>query len=339
MISVINYDGRMDSVTLDDVDRGLLHALRIDGRAPFAKVADVLDVSENTVARRYRRLREAGVARVVGTVNGPLLGYTSWTIRIRCTPDAAAPIAAALATRPDTFWVHILSGGTEISCNVQTPGDDERDALLMDKLPRTRRVLDISAHALLGGGTVPGEWAGLDWLTEDQVARLRPEPAGAVATLADGDHALLAALAQDGRMSYADLGARTGWSDSTVKRRMAQLRGALVFDVDVPPKALGYLAEARLWMTVRPSALLATAEAMAAHPETSFAAVTTGRTNLVAAVVCRDSRDLYRYLTESVGHLDDVHTVETAPLIRTVKRQGAVTAASTAGSPRRSSPR
>jgi DNA-binding Lrp family transcriptional regulator len=92
-------------------------------------------------------------------------------------------------------------------------------------------------------------------------------------------------------------------------------------------------------MTVRPSALLATADAMAAHPETSFAAVTTGRTNLVAAVVCRDSRDLYRYLTESVGRLNDVHTVETAPLIRTVKRQGAVTAASTADSRRRSSPR
>lgn len=105
----------------------------------------------------------------------------------------------------------------------------------------------------------------------------------------------------------------------------------LVFDVDMPPRALGYRAEARLWMTVRPSAVRATAEAMAAHPETSFAAVTTGRTNLVAAVD--------RYLTESVGGLDDVHTIETAPLIRTVKRQGAVMAASTAGSPRRSSPR
>ncbi len=334
----------MDSVILDDVDRGLLHALRIDGRAPFAKVAEVLDVSENTVARRYRRLREAGVVRVTGSVNGPRLGRTSWTIRVRCTPDAGALIAAALAKRPDTYWVHILSGGTEISCNVQSPSDDERDALLMDKLPRTTQVLDVSAHALLGSGVVPGEWAGLDWLTQDQTTRLRPdppEPGDEVVTLDDGDQTLLDALAQDGRTSYADLAARTGWSDSTVKRRMAQLRhdGVLVFDVDVPPRALGYRAEARLWLTVRPSGLLTTASELAAHPETSFVAVTTGRTNLVAAVVCRDSRDLYRYLTERVGRLDDVHTVETAPLIRTVKRQGAVTAASSAGSRRPSSPR
>ena len=58
--------------------------------------------------------------------------------------------------------------------------------------------------------------------------------------------------------------------------------------------------------------------------ETSFTAITTGRTNLMAAVVCRNSRDLYRYLAERISALDDVHTVETAPLIRTVKRAGAV---------------
>ncbi|MFD7134491.1 AsnC family transcriptional regulator [Streptomyces sp. NPDC059894] len=40
---------------LDDSDRGLIHALRIDGRAPFSAIADVLGVSAQTVSRRYRR--------------------------------------------------------------------------------------------------------------------------------------------------------------------------------------------------------------------------------------------------------------------------------------------
>jgi DNA-binding Lrp family transcriptional regulator len=96
----------------------------------------------------------------------------------------------------------------------------------------------------------------------------------------------------------------------------------LVFEVDVLPEVLGYHAEARLWLTVRPSGLATTAATVAAHPETSFAAVTTGRTNLVATVICRDSADLYRYLTERIGGMDDVHTAETAPLMRTVKRAG-----------------
>lgn len=53
-------------------------------------------------------------------------------------------------------------------------------------------------------------------------------------------------------------------------------------------------------------------------------ALTTGPTNLLAAVNCRDSLDLARYLTESVASLDDIRAVETAPIIRTVKRAGAL---------------
>jgi hypothetical protein len=216
---------------------------------------------------------------VVGSTNGFLLGRTSWTIRIRCTPDVAEPIAAALARRPDTFWVHILSGGTEISCNLQS-----HDAgVLMDKLPRSTRVLDVSAHAVLGGA--PTEWSGLRHLTDEQAARLTPPPPTAEPlTLDEADHALLTALARDGRAPYTTLGP----SESAARRRLTRLRGAgvLVLDLDVLPQALGHHTEAHLWLTVRPAGLATTAATVAAHPETSFTAVTTGRTNLVATVIC-----------------------------------------------------
>jgi len=47
-VGVITFPG-----TLDDVDRGLVHALQIDGRAPLRAIATVIGVSENTIARRY----------------------------------------------------------------------------------------------------------------------------------------------------------------------------------------------------------------------------------------------------------------------------------------------
>ena len=50
---------------LDAVDRRLLHALGVDGRASFRLIASVIGVSEQTAARRYRRLRDAGVVRVL----------------------------------------------------------------------------------------------------------------------------------------------------------------------------------------------------------------------------------------------------------------------------------
>jgi DNA-binding Lrp family transcriptional regulator len=92
---------------------------------------------------------------------------------------------------------------------------------------------------------------------------LRPEPPvddNTPITLDAGDNALLDALSRDGRMGYAELASVTGWSDSTVKRRMDHLRrsGVLTYMLDIPPAALGFHAEARLWMSVQPSRLAAT---------------------------------------------------------------------------------
>jgi DNA-binding Lrp family transcriptional regulator len=75
-------------------------------------------------------------------------------------------------------------------------------------------------------------------------------------------------------------------------------------------------------MKVEPSALTSVGAALAAHPAPDVVAATTGPTNLMAGVTCRDTQDLYRYLTERVAPLDGVRELETAPVIRTVKRVG-----------------
>jgi DNA-binding Lrp family transcriptional regulator len=316
---------------LDDVDRAVAHALQIDGRVPLRTIATVVGVSENTIARRYQRLRSAGVIRVVGVLNGARLGYTAWTLRLQCMPDAATAVAMALAERADTAWVCVLSGGTEISCNTEVSTADD-DSLVLSKLPRALRVTSVSAYSILRVTVLPVSWRGVRWLNVNQIEELRPQPTvedGTPPTLDEADQALLDALARDGRTGYAELASITGWSDSTVKRRMDHLRrtGVLSYVLDVLPGALGFHAEARLWMNVRPSRLSATAETLATHPEVSFAAVTTGPANLIAAVNCRDDADLYRYLTERVSTLDSIASMQTAPVIRTVKRAGALLSA------------
>ncbi|WP_179836927.1 Lrp/AsnC family transcriptional regulator [Actinomadura citrea] len=311
---------------MDSIDRGLVHALQLEGRAPFSRIAEVLGASEQTVARRYRKLRSSGAIRVVGGVDGARLGYTSWTIRLRTTPDASNALGAALARRPDTFYVHLLSGGTEISCFTQARLEDG-EASLLEKLPRTSKVLAMSAHSLLRGFALPSGWAGLAALEEERAARLRytaaPERRAAVDA---NDHALLETLAADGRTSLADLATTTGWSESTVRRRLDHLRrsGALLIQLEFDPPALGYRAQARLWMSVRPSGLVAVAETLATHPEVSFVGVTTGTTNLMAEVICRDNAHLYRYLTEQVSALDAIQTLESGPVMRTLKRTGTI---------------
>ncbi|MDN3355231.1 Lrp/AsnC family transcriptional regulator [Actinomadura sp. DC4] len=314
---------------LDELDRSIVHALHIDGRAPFSRLAAVLGVSDQTVARRYRRLRSTGSLRVIGLPNARRLGWVEWFVRVQVTPDAAVPVADALARRKDTSWVCLTSGGTQIVCVTRARSSRESDALLLGQLPRTPRVTGVTAHCLLrvfAGG--PSGWHGrADSLTPGQVAALAPEPLDASqekVVLQEGDERLLAALARDGRTTYPDLAKATGWSEMTAKRRLAQLRrrGALFFDVDIDPLLLGFETLAILWLTVDPARVRRTAEAIAAPPDVAFAAATTGPTNLLVFAACRDVDALYDFLERGIGDLPGIRQLESAPVIRNSKRSG-----------------
>ncbi|WP_246277566.1 Lrp/AsnC family transcriptional regulator [Phytohabitans rumicis] len=320
----------MDPLTLDALDRQLAHALQVDGRAPFSQIAAVLGTSDRTIARRYRRLRSAGALRVVGLPHAAALGHVDWLVRMRCTPDAAVPVAAALARRADTSWVTLLSGGTEINCITRTRAHADESELLLQKLPRTPRVTAVTAHCVLravaGTSGWPGRTAALD---PDQVAALSPEPEAATppgepVTLSTADNQLLTALAKDGRASNPALAAATGWSETTVRRRIEQLRrgNVIYFDVDVEPALFGHTAEAALWLTVAPAALTAVSRALAAHPQIGYAAAITGPANIAGSVICRDLDELYEYLADGIGSLDGVSRAETAPIVRRVKGAG-----------------
>ncbi|MEU8436587.1 AsnC family transcriptional regulator [Streptomyces sp. NPDC029216] len=315
---------------LDAFDRALAHALSIDGRAPFSRLAEVLEVSDQTVVRRYHRLRGNGLLRVVGLPVGSRVGlFESW-LRVQCAPDAAVAVAEALARRPDIAWVSLNSGGTEIHCMTRARTREDRDALLLEKLPRTRRVTAISAHTVLRkyiGG--PGVWTGLEGLRPDQVAALRPQPLApeyreARYTLDEAELALLSVLRQDGRAGYPELARASGLSESTARRRLERLRerGAVFFDVEVIPEHLGYETDTSLLLTVPPARLAEVGAALGSHPEVPFAAAITGAANLLAVVLCRDTDALYTYLTERIGAVPGIGQVEVIPNLRTLKRAG-----------------
>lgn len=125
---------------LDDVDRGLIHALHIDGRAPFSKIAAVLDVSTQTVTRRYQRLRATAGLRVVGLADPRRAAHTQWLVRLTTTTASSQNLANSLARRPDTSWVKLTSGGTEILLVVTIPRGDASRSILLRDLPEPRAL-------------------------------------------------------------------------------------------------------------------------------------------------------------------------------------------------------
>lgn len=314
-------------LALDDVDRALIHALHVDARAPFTKIAAVLGTSTQTVVRRYGRLRAEAGLRVIALPDPHSARRQQWIVRLTATAGTAQNVARALARRQDTSWVRLTSGGTEIVAIITTtPGGADSHALLLHDIPRTSSITAVSAHYLLHtylGG--PTAWRGrVNALTEAQQHQLQPpapdDPADHPMPLTGPDHRLLAALLHDGRTSYTDLAAITGWTASTVTRRLDQLRrsGALFFDVEIDANLFGITTSALLWMSVAPAHLDHVATTLAGHQELAVVASTTGPTNLLANVLCPDPEALHHYLTTRLA-LDAITRIETAPVLRTLK--------------------
>jgi DNA-binding Lrp family transcriptional regulator len=321
-----------DSFKLDRVDNQLLHGLMIDGRAPFSLLAQVIGTSEQTVARRYGRLHEAGAVRVLVLPAAKDEGL-DWIVRIGVRPGAAARLAGALAARNDVSWVRIMAGGAEILCISRPSSLEERDALLLERLARTNLVTTVSAHAIMklfaGGGIA--DWSAFDDpLDGSQVAALRstapaPESDGVTGGRPE-DTALFAALREDGRAGYAELATVAQISPARVRRRLDTLlaSGQAYVHTDVATELLGFPTAASLWLSVAPSELELVGAQLAALQQTTFVAAVSGPANLAASLVCRSAPELYRLLTNDIGAIGSIRSAEVSPVIRRVKQAGTV---------------
>lgn len=316
----------MDSVTssntplvapssgVDPLDLRILHALQLDGRAPFRRIADVLGVSDRTVARRFDRLRASGVARVTAVPDSTRTGQAEWVVRLRVLPGVAHAVADALAGRPDTPWVCLVSSGTEIVCLFRTM--DGAPAPLTWMTHR-QGIVHADAQRLLRH------------LTDHR----RRVGDGTPVALTDLDRRLLPVLAADGRAAYPQLARAVGWSESAVRRRLEELREShtIRFDVATDPRLFGYSAQCLLWLSVTPSRLASVAGALAGDPGTTFVGATSGPHQLLAVMVCRDEMALYDYVNGRIGALDGVRSVETAVVTRSAGPFGLLLGAIPAG--------
>jgi DNA-binding Lrp family transcriptional regulator len=321
-----------NSVRLDRLDAQIVRCLQLSPRAPFRRIGAVLGVSEQTVARRYRAMQRAGAVHIIATVDPTALGESDWMVRIRCRPDATLDLGRALAQRPDVAWVSVSAGGAELMCAVRSRSQQEREHLLVERLPRSSAVLDLTASVVLRrfvGGSV-SKWLGLagvltpeqeEQASGDGPARRPPDGTGA---LQPEDYPMLDLLARDGRAPYRDLARAAATTEARAARRLTALleSGTVYLDVDVASALIGFPTSAYLWLSVPPADLDRTCHTLAQHPEAPFVAAISGRANVLVSVTCRSLDDLYRYVTERIGAIQGVQAIEVSPVLRRLKQAG-----------------
>ena len=311
---------------LDETERRIAAVLMASPRASWRTVARVLDLSERTVVRRATPLIHDGTLRLTAVRNPDRFPrLIPMALRIRCRPSRIKAIAAGLARRADTVWVDVLGGGDEISGILFLDGPKGRTELLLRDLPATADVQSWDAYDLLKVFPAGFVWSAGVLRTEqfDALAPFAHEPS-AMPEPQPLDDALIDQLVVDARAGYSELAARLGTSASTVRRRLDTIVSAhmvrLACEVDL--RLLGIGTEALLWIATGPGSLEAIGRALSRHPQVRFVSATTGAANLLVAVAAEDLGGLYTFLTETVGALDDIRSLEVTPILTSVKRTG-----------------
>jgi DNA-binding Lrp family transcriptional regulator len=123
-------------------------------------------------------------------------------------------------------------------------------------------------------------------------------------TLDDIDRRIVAALVDDARATYSDVGSLVGLSAPAVKRRVDRLRaaGAITgFSARVDPAALGWTTEAYVELFCRgrtsPGDIAA---AVAKHPEVVDACTVTGEADALLHIRASDVRH-FEQVVERIG--------------------------------------
>ncbi len=312
---------------LDDVDRRIVGALQVDGRASWHRVARAIGEHERTVSRRATRLLDEGVVRVAALA----LTATGAVVGVRCEPGRTRVTARALANRPDTYYCHALTGILDVVAHVSC-SFEHVSTLAMDELPAVPGSRDVFIWPVLRYVRTAHQWRpGLvSAEAEAMLAADAREPAGmTVAALDDlnaAERTILDTLHRDARRSFEEMARLTGLSEATVRRRVDQMRraGRLRIRAVVDPAVLGYRAKALLWLKVRPTDVPAVMSALQQASFVRYATHLASEYQFLVEVAAASTEDLAD-ITTGAGWTDAIAAAEVSLITATFKRSGLVT--------------
>jgi len=126
-----------ESVPYDDTDLVIIHALQLDGRAPFRHLADLTGLSIPAVRRRYGRLVSSGALSVVARPLPALLGRDASAHVIATVDGPTTGLAERLAEIPDVTFVAETAGDADILLEIAAVDE----TTLKDRVARVRALI------------------------------------------------------------------------------------------------------------------------------------------------------------------------------------------------------
>ncbi len=134
---------------IDETDKQIIEKLAANGRTSFRKIAKELKISTDTVSRRYKKLEEDGIIRVIIQINPSKLGYHAdacFSLAF-VSQESVSDTIQRITNIPDVYEIWKTSGIYDIIIMVKIR-DIEQLITLQDKLGSTPGITRMETVVL-----------------------------------------------------------------------------------------------------------------------------------------------------------------------------------------------
>ncbi|WP_082468753.1 Lrp/AsnC family transcriptional regulator [Sciscionella sediminilitoris] len=310
----------------DEADLAILHALQVNPRATWNRIARTIGLDPGTVGRRWARLRDSGQAWVTAYPGKRDLERLCFSfVEVRCTPGRIGEVADVLAGDPRVLTVEYTSGSRDLLLTVLTGSTDGLSRFLEElgplELARTQSQVVSTLHQ---DGS---RWRLSSLTTAQQQALLEPRAVTPVESrpYTEAERVLIRELSKDGRRSYTELAGVLGTSVNTVRRTMETLlgQGKLTLRCELSKEWSGWPVSAVVWVSAPPDRAGETARLVAGMRHSRLVAgITGGQATMLCALWLRTPAELQRFESELTGRVPGLRILDRSIALRPPEADG-----------------
>ncbi|WP_216591127.1 Lrp/AsnC family transcriptional regulator [Streptomyces brasiliscabiei] len=322
---------------LDELDRRLIGALHLAPRATWDDIGGILSADAGTLKRRYDRLHEARMVRVIGQADWGMHS-TAMPVHVFLDISGETPLTVLdrLRQLPHVQLLAQISGDYPLYAVVHAPSEAATSAAVdrMFSVPGVRRVIALPALSTLRRGITwdPRFLADTERAELLRLAGGRPEDttaATATATalppakpLSEAERTVVALLIQDGRASSASIGRASGLATSTahrVVRRVLDERWVRP-RLEIVSEWLGFQTPFILRLRVAPGETPDVMRRIDRLPQTRLVAHVAGDLSVLATGLVADRSALAAFVDHELAEIPGILTAGVAVMLAEPRR-------------------
>ncbi|UCR88890.1 Lrp/AsnC family transcriptional regulator [Mycetocola spongiae] len=311
---------------LREEDLTLIHALQLAPRATWAQLADVLGTHPTTLAGRWERLRESGLAWVTGNLVGTSMETSLSFVELECSLDQKRVILERVCAIPEVASVEESARNRDLMLTVIAPSLAElgRDVMpMITQIPGITKY-QVSVCTALHAGGQTWHLNTLDRAQEVALRALNPAPEPHRDPLPASHWRVVHELVRDGRASAAQIARAIGVHPTTASRQLNRVlrSNVLTFRCEIAQSESGFPVSIQWFGRLPAGEHAAAAQALRRHPNVRFCASTTGTTNFTIVMWLRSVSDVLTGELSILKLAPEIELVESTLTLRFVKRIG-----------------